>query len=231
MIKLSLLIIIILFTGLFLSCECVTDINTPKVVEPTEFADVLLVNAIPDIDSVNLLSSDRLIANSLKYDDLTFNYIKIASGINSFRLTNSFDSSVVFNSMVILEKDTNYSAFAYGTQSRINLLLLKDGINPAQSNISYVRFIHLSPDADSVVFSFDNFSFNLKLAYKSYSPFIPISPGVFNLRVKSTFTGAELLESDSLNLEAGYKYTVLLKGYYNPPHKNKLGYNIIKIPL
>ncbi|OGU10472.1 MAG: hypothetical protein A2X61_08755 [Ignavibacteria bacterium GWB2_35_12] len=222
------ILLLLIFTILFVSCECVPDIVTPKVVEPTDFAKVMFINAIPDIDSVDICSVDKIISRNLLYDSTFVEYKKIASGLTSIRIQNFKDSAIHFNSMFELIKDAHYTFFAYGTKSRVNGLLINDSIeNPVPTN-AYVRFVHLSQDAPEVVFAFDSYQINQLVKYKSYTKFMPIPTGIFTLVINDYSNGSEITKVENYNFKPGKYYNLLLKGYYIQPNPRQLKCDIIE---
>ncbi|MBI5325664.1 MAG: DUF4397 domain-containing protein, partial [Ignavibacteriae bacterium] len=200
----------ILASFLIISCECVPDINTPKVITPTDFGNVMFINAISDLDSIDICSTDKLISRNLLYDSANVIYKSIASGISSIRVQSNKDSTIYFNTMVELVKDEFYTFFAYGTSSRTYGLLIKDSIKNTVPTNAYVRFIHLSPDAPEIDFAFDSYQINQPVKYKSYTKFIPIPTGSFTLIITDSQNSNEITRVDNYNFKPGKFYNLLL---------------------
>lgn len=220
--------LLFLITLFFVSCECVTKLDTQKVIEPTEFAHVMFINVIADVDSVDICSLDKIIERNLLYDSAYVDYIKIPSGLSSIRIQNFKDSAIHFNSMLELIKDNNYTFFAFGTKSRVNGLLINDSIENKILTNAYVRLIHLSQDAPEVDFAFDNLQMNQEVKYKSYTKFMPIPTGVFTLIINDINNGSELIKVTDYSFKPGKFYNLLLKGYYNQPNLRQLKCDIIE---
>ncbi|MCL5991418.1 MAG: DUF4397 domain-containing protein [Bacteroidetes bacterium] len=227
--KLSTSILLLLFSTLFLvSCECVTKLDTPKVVEPTDFAKVMFINSMPEIDSVDICSVDKIISRNILYDSASVEYKVIASGLTSIRVQSYKDSTIYFNTMLDLTKDAYYTFFAYGTKSRTNGLLINDSIGKAVPTNAYVRFVHLSQDAPEIVFAFGSYQINQPLKYKSYTKFMPIPTGIFTLIINDSGDGSEIIKVENYNFKPGKYYNLLLKGYYKQPNSRKLTCEIIE---
>ncbi|TAL68714.1 MAG: DUF4397 domain-containing protein [Bacteroidetes bacterium] len=213
---------------LLVSCECVPDINTPKVIIPTDFGNVKFINAITDMDSVDLCAGDEIISIKNMYDSADVRYKEIASGLASIRVQSSEDSAIYYNTMVELKKDAYYTFIAYGTKSRTNGLLLRDSIeNPVPSN-AYVRFIHLSPDSPEIIYSLGNLLFNQSVKYKSHTSFLPIPTGSFSLIIKDSGNGNEIKKIDNYDFKPGKFYDLILKGYYIQPNTKELTCQVIE---
>jgi len=224
------LFLIVLYLPLFflISCECVTKIDTPKVIEPTDFANVMFINAIPEIDSVDICTADKIISRNLRYDSASVEYKVIASGISSIRIQSNKDSSIYYNTMLELKKDEHYTFFAYGTRNRVNGLLISDSIGQVVPTNAYVRFVHLSKDAPEVVFAFDSYQINQPVKYKSYTKFMPIPTGVFTLIINDSGNGSEITKVENYNFKPGKYYNLLLKGFYIQPNSRQLKCDIIE---
>lgn len=218
----------LIFTILFVSCECVPEIDTAKIVDPTDFALVMFINAIPEIDSVDICSADEIKSRKLIYDSASIDYNKIASGLTSLRIQSYKDSTIYYNTMLELIKNSHYSFFAFSTKSRINGLLINDSIDNVIPTNAYVRFVHLSQDAPEVDFAFDNLQMNQPVKYKSYTKFMPIPTGVFTLTINDSEIGSEITKVEDYNFRPGKYYNLLLKGYYIQPNPKPLKCDIIE---
>lgn len=211
-----------------ISCECVPDIVTPKVIIPTYFGNVKFINAITDLDSVDLCAGDKIISIKNLYDSADAKYKAIASGISSIRVQGNEDSAIYYNTMIELKIKAYYTFIAFGTKSRTNGLLLSDSIENAVPTNAYVRFIHLSPDAPEVVFSVGSLEFTQPANFKSYTEFLPIPTGKFTLIIKDSGNGNEIKKVENYNFKPGKYYDLILKGYYIQPKNKELTCQVIE---
>jgi Domain of unknown function (DUF4397) len=214
---------------LFYGCECVPGIDTPKVIEPVDFANVLFINAMPDVDVVDVWSTDHLVLGNLSYDNNQNIYKKIGAGSSNIKFIVQKDSSIIFNSTTELQKDENYTFIGYGRNDRIKGMLMSDSIDSYSANNAYIRFAHVSDDAPAVKFIISSYPINPALDYGLYSGIYPVPIGKYSISVNDTLTNSTLAKIDTLDIKAGSLYNLILRGHFTGSQTRKLECIIIEI--
>jgi hypothetical protein len=109
-----------------------------------------------------------------------------------------------------------FSAFAVNTFNSIELVTYRDSLTYPPANQAYVRFINLSPDADSVSVATPTQVLATGVAFKQATPFIAVPSGTYSFDF--TLTGSEdsLFTGAPVNLYSGHIYTIYTKGFATP---------------
>jgi hypothetical protein len=224
-------IYIFIFSGLliFSACECVPGIDTPKIIEPVDFSNVLFINAMPDVDMVDVWSTDHLVLGNLSYDNNQNIYKKIGAGSSNIKFILQKDSTIIFNSSTELIKNGNYTFIGFGRKTRIKGMLMSDSIDSYTPNNAYVRFAHVSDDAPAVKFVINSYPINPSLSYNSYTSIYPIPTGIYSLSVNDTLTNSTLTTKDSIEIKAGSLYNLILRGHYTGSQTRKLECIVVEI--
>jgi hypothetical protein len=115
----------------------------------------------------------------------------------------------------------SYSLFVIDRLSSIEPLIVRDSAaSPAAGN-AMVRFVNLSPDAASInVTDGEGNALFQNAAFKSVAAFKETSEGEYSFAVKDAVSGGQLLTADDIQLAAGRYYTIILRGFANPPAGN-----------
>lgn len=213
---------------MLVSCECIPSIVSPEIKEPTEFASVNFINAIPDYDSIDVWEGNRSVLSDIDYNNPLPDYKKITSGRPNIRMQSSTDLSIFYNSMLDFEKDKKYSVIAYGTKRRYNILMMSEIIaNYNQSN-AYIRFINVSPDSPVVRFDISSYPINPVLSFKSFTDYNAIPIGSFSISAVDTASKKELIKINNVDLKSGKVYKVILEGFSQQDAPKKLQFKIVE---
>ena len=106
-IKISLFFFFIYYIFSTEGCECVPGMDTPREVTPSFDAFVLFINAIPDINDINIYTDKNILKKQLEYSGEDYQYIKVPPGNRNIRVTNWADS-VLYNTVIELRDKENY---------------------------------------------------------------------------------------------------------------------------
>lgn len=219
---------------LFVACSCPTDIDTPKTVEPTEFASVLFLNAHPDMDNVSVSLNGKKFIDELKYDNNQVSYKKSILGNLDLVVYNNLSSELVYRSYVSLQKEHFYTLLLYGTNKRMETCYLEDTISAMIASNSYVRIFHLCPDAPDFVVELKDMlgnEMNSFLSYKQYSQLSVIPTGTNEISIYDSAKTRKLINLPTVNFKPGIYYRILLKGYYQNGHRNSFECSIVEMDM
>lgn len=215
---------------LIISCECIPSNSDFKTFIPDDAANILFINAMPDIGEVDF-QSDLVTKNNFKYDSISNSYFKIDAGTKSIRFLKSIDKAPVFNGIVSFKTGSFYTVIGYGfgTGSKIRALIVSDSIPNFSPENSYIRFFHVSSNSEQLLFnltnSTDTVSYNI--LYKSFTNFEKISPGKYKLEIK--LNDSLLLSNNNVNIASGHTYSFVLRGYYGGIGAKELDCQIVEV--
>ncbi|SFG92035.1 DUF4397 domain-containing protein [Pontibacter chinhatensis] len=199
-------------------------------VDLVEEAEVMVVHASPDAPGVDLLVNDVKVNNSpLTFPNNT-GYLELPAGTQNIKVNAAGTTTTVINADLNLQRDKDYTVFAINTLDNIEALVLEDDLTDPASGMSHVRFVHLSPDAPAVDIAVQGgpvlFS---NRAFKSATPFTPVSAGTYTLEVRPAGSTTAVLTIPNVELRSGDIYTVFARGFLSPPegNTNTLGAQVI----
>jgi hypothetical protein len=91
-----------------------------------------------------------------------------------------------------------------------------------------VRFVHLSPDATALDVAFDGQDNALftNQGFKQGSPFKEVAVTETGFEVRAAGSNDALLTVDDLHLKAGKYYTIITRGFRNPPQGNNNTFSV-----
>ncbi len=222
MLRLNKYLFLLLFLG---ACTCVPDINTPKEVSPTEFANVLFVNSHPDMEELRISLNNKVFIEKLSYKNPDTNYKKAEIGMNELTAENLRDISVAYRSLVDLKKDMSYTVIFYGAENRIDELYLEDTLSTFIPYNSYLRAFHLSPDAPEVIIELkDQYGFSQEhnLSFRERGIISAFPTGPLEINIYDSSNSELLLKMPNIHFKPGMLYTIILRGYYEIGHQNRL---------
>ncbi len=211
--------IVIIAIAILTGCECVTNLDTEKIIDPKETALALFLHAMPDQDGMTIKSNSIEVEKNLSYFQTSYKYRKVGSGIRNIKFLKSDGNSntgnvIKFNGIFNFKKDINYTMVAYGFGSRVRSLLMKDSINGYNPKNPYVRFVHVSSDAPELKLKFKRQLTNeITLSYTKFTSLIEFPSGAYGLDI---FTKSDSLvySLNDINISEGNLYTIVIRGYF-----------------
>lgn len=221
MIKLYNYFIITIATAILIGCECVTDLDTEKIIDPKETAHALFIHAMPDQDGMNIKSNTIEVEKNLSYSSTDHKYRKVGSGIRNIKFLKSDGGTIKFNAIFNFVRDMDYTLVAYGFGSRIRSLVMKDSINDYNPANPYVRFVHVSSDAPDLKLHFKRqLSNEITLSYTKFTSLIEFPSGTYGLDI-FTKNDSLVYSLSDINISEGYLYTLVVRGYFEPENNRK----------
>ncbi len=200
------------------------DVGDDDPVPLPDISYVGLYNASPDSPPLDILMENgRINYYPLRYSDYS-NYLNFYAGERTMRVSPVNASNVVVDTTFNFEPEAAYSLFYVNEYDDIQAFLVEDEVLSLSSGEAAVRFIHLSPDSPEVnlVRSVEDETTVLAdgNAYLDPTSFMAVESGVQSFQVNLTDNGEEVLSIPDLNLRSGGVYTILARGYNNPPAGN-----------
>lgn len=220
----------LVFLGLIISMISGCDLDDDEDLQPLpDIAYVGLYHASPDTPPLDVnMENGRINYYPLRYSEYT-DYLNFYAGERTMRVNPFNASNVVLDTTFNFEPNVAYSLFYVDEYADIKALLIKDDPESLSDGESAVRFIHLSPDAPEVDLIRMDGEESTALAegneYMEATPFSVVESGVQSFTVNSSDSDEELLSLPDLNLRPGGVYTIVAKGYNNPPAGNQNNLN------
>ena len=152
-------------------------------------------------------------------------YLTVDAGTRNVRISPNGTVNYV-QGAIPFETDGTYSIFVLDTLSATSTLkglILTDNLTSPAAGKAHIRFLHLSPDADTIDVDFAKVGDTTALAGKIYygratsfdpalSMFQPINAGVYHVNILKAGTESPVLASLPYTFEAGKIYTVYASG-------------------
>lgn len=204
---------------LFIVTSCKLD-DDKYVAPPTAY--VSLYNASPNGPDLNVIVDNRRInSNSFEYADHT-GYLRFYTGERTIQFGPFGASNVVADTTLTLEDGKAYSLFVVDEFPSPGILVLNDDGDEPTEGKAMIRFLNLSPDTEDVNLVADGETdpFFEGQAYKEPSGFTAVDAKRYDFTVRSTSGDTEILDVPGINLQPGWFYTVIVRGYQEPPQGN-----------
>lgn len=170
----------------------------------------------PDAPDFAIKVNDRTInTDPFKYSDNT-GYLRLLPGERNLKFETFDGLNVQIDSTVEFEVSRIYSIYISGEYINSGILILDDNSATPASGKAKLRVINLSPDAPEIDLSIATQTDALveELAFEEASEFEEITAQRYDFQVKS---GDDiLLAVPNINLQPGYHYTLVIRGYVTP---------------
>ncbi len=164
------ILVILIISISFFSCECVPTIDSEKTILPTQFGKVGFINITDELEYINIYQREINVADSInnlqftKQDISNTRLEKIETGFTNISVFDSklyknnhdvFLNSPVLSFISEIELNKYYSAIIYTRNHHTQCFFLEDIIS---TNSTALRFINLSSDT---------VCFNIKISNQS----------------------------------------------------------------
>lgn len=185
---------------------------TEVVPQPTTPTRIMLINASPDVGSIDFyLNGEKLNASPLTFRDNTVYLTVSRSG--TFLAEVKQGARTLFNQNIFLQLGRSHSLFLTGTVADTSLFYVAtlDNIDTPSLNKAKLRFINLSPNAPTfnVINSDSTILFN-NTAYRTASNFLELDAQTYSLRVLGSSNRLLWLNLPTYNFENGRIYTLFV---------------------
>lgn len=212
----------VVYSGVFvvLMTACSDDfLDTPSNDYPVAF--VSFYHGSPDAPGLSVSVDNRSVFNEIEYAEYS-GYMNFYTGNRNFKIRAENSANDLVDTVFTFKPSETYSVFLIDHLSGIEALLVQDTSEVPSDGKAMVRFVHLSPDAASLDVAFDGQDDALftDQAFKEGSPFKEVPADVTGFDVRAAGNNDALLTVDDLHLKAGKYYTIITRGYKNPPQGN-----------
>ncbi|MGB8337913.1 MAG: DUF4397 domain-containing protein [Burkholderiales bacterium] len=192
--KRLLLLASILFTGLFAACG--------STVTPTPKANLRVMHASPDAGAVDVLLDDKKILTGFAYKS-AIAFDQVDAGARNIKVNATGVTTSLINTTQNLAQGRYYTVIAANTASAAVPLVVDDDNSAPPAGSLRLRFVHAAPAAPAVDIYISKPSDDITLAsappaienasFKTISPALDITAGVYIIRVTSAGNRANIL--------------------------------------
>lgn len=206
--------------------SCLDD-DDGVVVPDVSVAYVSLYHASPDAPPLDVLADNNLIFyNPIEYSEYT-GYLRFYTGERELKFSPYNANNTLVDTTVTLEESALYSIFVIGEEDDLQTLILEDDIpDTTDENSAVVRIVNLSPDGPSVDISNEEGVVFEDIAYKKASDFIEIPAGSTTFDLTATGESEVITSVADYDFKEGFVYTIIVRGYENPPSGNNNGLSV-----
>lgn len=204
----------VITTALF-ATSCTNDLNNDYYTPVESAAYGYIVNASPSSGDLYFYADQNLLnSTALNYGN-SAGYYRFYLGNRTFSIKSSAGTSLATTSLTLNNQDY-FGLFAVNTFNNIELVAYRDTlVQPAAGN-ARVRFINLVPDSPELDVATPSASLATGLSFKEATDFIEVAAGTYDITFKNTNTGTIITTDTAEILNAGYIYTIYVKGFVSP---------------
>lgn len=184
-------------------------------------AYVSIYHAAPSGQALDVIVDDEQInAGPVEYTDRS-GYLRFRTGTRNLKFTPYNGDNILAEADVEFSQDVAYSVFVYELENEdLDILVANDDTSPPATGKTKIRFINLSPDAPAlslVAEQLDDPIFEDEV-FEEATDFKELEAKVYSISIEGD--GTTLMSIDDVLLVEGRAYTILVRGYYNPPSGN-----------
>lgn len=182
-----------------------------------EMSFVRILHASPDAPAVDIYANNNIMAEGLSYKQLT-NYLPIIPGNYQIQVYPAGNqTNAVIDTNVTIPQNGAFTLAAIGELSNISLMPIPEMYMPVipmgMENASFVRFVHLSPNAPAVDITLtDGTKLFENVSYTQFTDYIRVNPGTYTLQVRPTGSNQVVLTIPDVYLMPGMIYSVFAVG-------------------
>lgn len=190
--------------------------------EPTPVAYVSIFHASPDAPDLDvILDNQRLFNQPLEYTDYS-SYLQFYTGNRELEFNSFNASNVLLDTTYNFQASKAYSVFVVDDVADLSALIVEDEADDPAEGKALVRFVQLSPDAPAVDFTVGDEETPLAANqdFRDASDFMEVDADTYELAIKPAGSDEALVTVEDADLRAGRIYTVITRGFVNPPSGN-----------
>lgn len=174
---------------------------------------IRMLHSSPDAPGVDIYVNENLIARNLIYKEFS-PYIPIVGGLYNVKVyPTGTKISPVIDTNINIPQSSIFTIAVTGRLAEIGLTLVPEPPIKRLPSETFIRFVHLSPDAPNVDITLpDGTKLFSDIEYKEIPSYIPIKPGRYELQARKYGTNEVILTVPNINLGPGKIYTMYLVG-------------------
>jgi hypothetical protein len=210
-------ILLIALLAILSSCICPTDIDTPRIIEPDNSANVLFINAANKGD-LDIFSSDVLVFDNLKYSDPSHSYKKVQAGVDLLMVKISESGKNMINIPIDLKKDEYYTVIFYDISSILNFMLISDNYTKNSSK-THLRMINSSVLYSHLLFKIESTDSTISndLNMLTNTAFLEELSGNYKINIIEPTSEKIIANVDSYEFKNNSAYSIIFRTTSNIP--------------
>lgn len=190
----------------------------PRSASAADTGRVRVMHASPDAPAVDIFVDGAKAVTALAFPANT-PYVSLPAGghnVKVFVSPSNGSGAPALEANIEVAAGKDYTILAVGQLSKgtLGLFPIEDDNSTPAAGKAHVRLIHASPDAPPVNVAVSGTDTNVftGVAYRSFSPYVPVPAGTYNLDVKVNSSGATVLSIPGLKLDSQTVYTAVAVG-------------------
>lgn len=202
----------------FFMASCLDDDDQPN--QPLPVAYVSIYHASPNAPELDVFVDDRQV-NRLEFTDYT-GYLNFYTGTRNFKINPFNASNTLIDTTVTFADGAFYSMFIINNLSNVEALTVRDSASAPTEGTAKIRFINLSPDASALDVISNEGSGPLFAGqeFKKPSDFVEVDAEESSFGIIPAGGTDELVSVSDINIQPGKFYTIIARGFANPPAEN-----------
>jgi hypothetical protein len=204
-------------TLVFVLSSCLDNDGKENQVLPVAY--VSIYHESPNAPELDVFVDEKPI-NRLEFTDYT-GYLNFYTGDRNFKINPSGASNTLVDTSYTFVDGGFYSLFIVNNISKLETLMVRDSASTPAEGKAKVRFINLSPDAPAMdVIEEESTALFSGQSFKDPSEFVEVNAATDFFAVNAAGTTDELVSADNIDLLPGKFYTLIVRGFANPPAGN-----------
>ena len=206
--------------------SCLDDDDSQNQVTPVAY--VSIYHASPNAPELDVIVDDRQV-NRLDFTDYT-GYLNFYTGERNFRINPFNASNSLIDTTITFTDGAFYSVFIVNNLPNVETLAVRDSSDAPAEGKAKIRFINLSPDAGALDVTDGDSSLFQTREFKKPSHFIEVDAASSSFVLQKAGSSDELVTVSDINLRPGRFYTIIARGFANPPsgNTNELSVEVIE---
>lgn len=175
---------------------------------------IRVLHASPNAPPVDIYANGVMIAKNLAYRQLT-DYLSVPPGTYNIEVYPTGQKiNPVIDTDFNIPCNSAYTVAAIGYLDDISLMPIREVYMPQiNRDKSYVRFIHLSPNAPAVDVTLpDGTMLFENVSYKEHTKYLEVDPGNYKIQVKPAGSDQPVLTIPNATINPGMIYSVYAVG-------------------
>lgn len=174
---------------------------------PKFYSKLRFFHGTPSLGSVDIYVSGNLVGQNIEFGDMTnYSTFSPSSYILEVFKSGTYDSPIFKRSIEVVPNSIETLSLVKNN-GETDLFKLKDSSSKGGKEISFLRFLNISPNAPLMTLSLQNNEVLFKdVEYLETTDYYPLSPGVYTLKI--SFSGASAINKT-------IKDVVLLPGEFH----------------
>lgn len=174
---------------------------------------IRLLHASPNTPAIDVYANDNLVARNLSYKEFTEYFPVPANSYHISAFPTRQKSNPVLATNISVPAGSILTVAGVGNAPNLSILPISDRMMPIPPGKTYVRFVHLSPNAQSVDVTLPNgtklFS---DVEFKEVTNYKAVDPGQYILQARTAGTSQVILNVPNINIKPSRFYTIYAVG-------------------